>query len=231
VQYSVDGMLSVSCAALINRGEIDRRAWECALLLNLHDELKAGNLSVHCSNGSPGWRSSSSTITVGNAYVRTFFDVLVPPPIPSRYRSISRAASAKPSPRSRPAAFTASVALRRLVGFSAKNRFYHANRDLGRIFKTEFILQYLSEPELRRRIRRGLLKVEQLHALARDVFYERRGRINARELWEQMNTCSSLFPSLFVVFHYLGRPQMRLIWITSGVPQSLTLPQQIPALI
>jgi hypothetical protein len=31
--------------------------------------------------------------------------------------------------------------------------------------------------ELRRRIRRGLLKVEQLHALARDVFYGRRGRI------------------------------------------------------
>ena len=75
---------------------------------------------------------------------------------------------------------------------SAKNRFYRANRDLGRIFKTEFILQYLSEPELRRRIRRGLLKVEQLHALARDVFYGRRGRINARELWEQMNTCSCL---------------------------------------
>ena len=74
---------------------------------------------------------------------------------------------------------TASVALKRLVGFSAKNRFYRANRDLGRILKTEFILQYLSEPELRRRIRRGLLKVEQLHALARDVFYGRRGRINA----------------------------------------------------
>jgi hypothetical protein len=28
---------------------------------------------------------------------------------------------------------------------------------LRSIFKTEFILQYLSEPELRRRIRRGLL--------------------------------------------------------------------------
>jgi hypothetical protein len=37
--------------------------------------------------------------------------------------------------------------------------------------------------------------------------------------------------SLLVVFHYLGRPHMRLIWITSAVPQSLTLPQQIPALI
>ena len=33
----------------------------------------------------------------------------------------------------------------------------------------EFILQYLSEPALRMRIRRGLLKVEQMHALARDL--------------------------------------------------------------
>jgi hypothetical protein len=38
---------------------------------------------------------------------------------------------------------------------------------------------------LRRRIRRGLLKVEQLHTLARDVFYGRLGRINAHELREQ----------------------------------------------
>jgi TnpA family transposase len=87
---------------------------------------------------------------------------------------------------------TASVALKRLVAYSAKNRFYRANRDLGRILKTEFILQYFSEPELRSRTRRGLLKVEQLHALARDVFYGRRGRINARELWEQMLPYSDL---------------------------------------
>jgi hypothetical protein len=49
-----------------------------------------------------------------------------------------------------------------------------------------------NRPGFARRIRRGLLKVEQLHPLARDVFYGRRGRINARELWEQMNTCSCL---------------------------------------
>jgi TnpA family transposase len=61
--------------------------------------------------------------------------------------------------------------LQRLVSCTAKNHFYRANRDLGRIFKTEFLLSYLSEPKLRARIRRGLLKVEQLHALARDIYY------------------------------------------------------------
>ena len=55
----------------------------------------------------------------------------------------------------------------RLVSCTAKNHFYRANRDLGRIFKTEFLLSYLSEPRLRARIRRRLLRVEQLHALAK----------------------------------------------------------------
>src|SRR3954471_24429602 len=55
---------------------------------------------------------------------------------------------------------TASVALKRLASCTAENRFYRANRDLGRIFKTEFLLSYLSEAPLRSRIRRGLLKVE-----------------------------------------------------------------------
>ena len=106
---------------------------------------------------------------------------------------------------------TASVALKRLVGFSAKNRFYRANRELGRIFKTEFILQYLSEPELRSRIRCRLLKVEQLHALARDLFYGRRGRINARELWEQMNTCSCLNLILACIVYWQAREISRVL--------------------
>ena len=45
---------------------------------------------------------------------------------------------------------TASVALKRLVGHGPKNRFYRATRELGRVFKTEFILDYLSQPSLRR---------------------------------------------------------------------------------
>ena len=70
---------------------------------------------------------------------------------------------------------SASAALQRLNRFQASNRFYAANRELGRALKTEFVLQYMSEPK----VRRGLLKVEQLHALARAVYYGQRGRISA----------------------------------------------------
>ena len=87
---------------------------------------------------------------------------------------------------------TASAALQRLNRFQASNHFYAANRELGRALKTEFVLQYMSEPQLRAKVRRGLLKVEQLHALARAVYYGQRGRISAREVYDQVNACSCL---------------------------------------
>jgi TnpA family transposase len=69
----------------------------------------------------------------------------------------------------------------------------------------------LSEPPLRSRIRRGLLKVEQLHALARDVYYGRRGRINARELHEQMNSCSCLTLILACVIYWQAKEISRVV--------------------
>jgi len=107
--------------------------------------------------------------------------------------------------------------LQRLVSCTAKNHFYRANRDLGRIFKTEFLLSYLSEPRLRARIRRGLLKVEQLHALARDIYYGRRGRINARELHEQMNSCSCLTLLLACVVYWQAKEISRVLKM--GIPE------------
>ena len=50
---------------------------------------------------------------------------------------------------------TASAALQRLNRFQASNRCYAANRELGRALKTEFVLQYMSEPQLRVTVRRG----------------------------------------------------------------------------
>ena len=106
---------------------------------------------------------------------------------------------------------TASVALKRLAGFKATNRFYRANRDLGRLLKTEFILQFMTAPLLRQRIRRGLLKIEQLHALARDVCYGKRGRINAHELHDQMNSCSCLTLILAGIIYWQAKEISRVV--------------------
>lgn len=87
---------------------------------------------------------------------------------------------------------TASVAMKRIHAFGGANHFYRAVRELGRVFKTEFMLDYLARPALRQRVRQGLLKTEELHALARSVFYGKLGRADWRDFRRQASTASCL---------------------------------------
>ena len=106
---------------------------------------------------------------------------------------------------------TASVAMKRLVAFGPHNHLYRAIRELGRAFKTHFILEYLAQPELRRRVRQGLLKSEQLHALARSVFYGKLGRADWRDFRRQMSTASCLLTILAAVVYWQIREIERVL--------------------
>ena len=94
---------------------------------------------------------------------------------------------------------------------SKSNQFYRANRELGRIKKTGFILDYMSQPPLRRRIRGGLLKVDRLHSLARDVAYAKRGRITKRYFTGLMKTCSCLTLILACIIYWQAKEIQRII--------------------
>lgn len=87
---------------------------------------------------------------------------------------------------------TASVAMKRLISCGDQNVFYRGAREAARVFKTEGILDLLRDPELRQRQRRGLLKGEQVHALSRDVFYGKGGRVDWRDYHRQMGAASCL---------------------------------------
>lgn len=106
---------------------------------------------------------------------------------------------------------TASMAMKRLNGYTGKNHFYRANRELGRIFKTEHILKYMSDNALRQRIRRGLLKGEQIHALARDLNYGKRGRVSKADLREQKNSCSCMTLILACIIYWQAREINRVV--------------------
>ena len=89
---------------------------------------------------------------------------------------------------------TASTALKRLTGHTEKNLFYQANLHFGRILKTEHILLWMTDPFRRKRARKGLLKNEQVHQLARDITYGNRGRFKGKSL-EDINSsgnCTAL---------------------------------------
>ena len=87
---------------------------------------------------------------------------------------------------------TASVILRKRAAYPRQNSLALALRELGKLERTFFTLQWLQDPELRRRSHVGLNKGEQQNALRRAVFFNRLGEIRDRSYENQRHRASGL---------------------------------------
>lgn len=87
---------------------------------------------------------------------------------------------------------TASLMLRKLSSYPRQNGLAVAMRELGRLERTLFILDWLQSTELRRRVHAGLNKGESRNALARAVFFNRLGEIRDRSFEQQRYRASGL---------------------------------------
>jgi TnpA family transposase len=87
---------------------------------------------------------------------------------------------------------TASLMLRKLGSYPRQNGLAVALRELGRIERTLFILDWLQSVALRRRVHAGLNKGEARNALARAVFFYRLGEIRDRSFEQQRYRASGL---------------------------------------
>ena len=87
---------------------------------------------------------------------------------------------------------TASLMLRKLSSYPRQNGLAVALRELGRIERTLFMLDWLQSVELRRRVNAGLNKGEARNALARAVFFNRLGEIRDRSFEQQRYRASGL---------------------------------------
>ncbi len=67
-----------------------------------------------------------------------------------------------------------------------------ALQEMGRIEKTIFLLDYVSDNALRRRVQRGLNKGESMNSLARAFFFGKRGELRERALNDQLQRASAL---------------------------------------
>jgi len=87
---------------------------------------------------------------------------------------------------------TASLMLRKLGSYPRQNGLAVALRELGRIERTLFTLDWLQNVELRRRVQAGLNKGEAKNALARAVFFNRFGEVRDRSFEDQRYRVSGL---------------------------------------
>lgn len=86
----------------------------------------------------------------------------------------------------------AHVIVQRLTNSFPSDRLAKAFTNLGRILKTQYILRYLTEPELRSTIQRQLNKGEYRHKLPRWIFFANQGEFTTGDYEEIMNKASCL---------------------------------------
>jgi TnpA family transposase len=82
--------------------------------------------------------------------------------------------------------------MRKLGSYPRQNGLAMALRELGRIERTLFTLDWLQNVDLRRRVQVGLNKGEAKNALARAVFFNRLGELRDRSFENQRYRASGL---------------------------------------
>ncbi|PWI32851.1 Tn3 family transposase [Vibrio albus] len=87
---------------------------------------------------------------------------------------------------------TASLMLRKLGSYPRQNGLALALRELGRIERTLFTLEWMQDINLRRRVQAGLNKGEAKNALSRAVFFNRLGELRDRSFENQRYRASGL---------------------------------------
>jgi len=118
-----------------------------------------------------------------------------------------------------------SVILRKLAAAGPGNALSRALRTLGRIERTLFTLQWLSDPDLRQRSHAGLNKGEASNSLRRAVFFHRQGEIRDRTFENQSFRASGLSVITAAIVHwntvYLDRAVRQLLAQGVAVPDDL----------
>lgn len=87
---------------------------------------------------------------------------------------------------------TASLMMRKLGAYPRQNGLATALRELGKLERTLFLLDWIQDPDLRRTVTAGLNKGEARNALARAVFFNRLGEIRDRSFEQQRYRASGL---------------------------------------
>jgi TnpA family transposase len=104
----------------------------------------------------------------------------------------------------------AHVVLHRLVNASPSDRVAKALTALGRLVKTVYLLGYIADPALRRKVHKQLNRGESRHDLAKWLFFANRGVFRTGDYEEIMNkaSCLSLLSNAVLVWNTIEIDKM-----------------------
>jgi TnpA family transposase len=107
-----------------------------------------------------------------------------------------------------------------LGNYSRKNRLYQAFRELGRIVRTVFLLEYLSDQPLRQQITETTNKVEAYNGFAKWLFFGGEGIIaeNDPEEQEKMIKYNDLVANAVIFHNVVDQSRILSTLLTEGFP-------------
>jgi TnpA family transposase len=105
---------------------------------------------------------------------------------------------------------TASQLFKRLSSYAKDHPLYKAIKEFGRIVKTQFILTYIDDVELRQRMEQQLNRVELSNKFSKAVFFANNQEFQNGEKGEQeiITACKVLIQNAIVLWNYLYLSQI-----------------------
>ncbi len=100
---------------------------------------------------------------------------------------------------------SASQLFKRLSSYAKDHPLYQALKEFGRIIKTQFILTYLDDVELRQRIEKQINKIELANRFSQAVFHanDQEFQVGTKEEQEIATACKVLIQNAIVLWNYL----------------------------
>jgi TnpA family transposase len=100
---------------------------------------------------------------------------------------------------------TASILLKRLSSYAKNHPLNRALKELGRIHKSIFLLEYYDDRDLRQRIEKQLNKGELWHKFAKEIFFgnNQEFKVGSKEEQRLAVSCRNLIQNSVVLWNYL----------------------------
>ena len=100
---------------------------------------------------------------------------------------------------------TATQLLKRLTSYSRQHKLYSSLKELGKIIKTDFLLNYIDDVKLRQRIEKQLNKVEASNKFSKAVFFGNSNEFTVATVEEQniANNSKRLIQNSIILWNYL----------------------------
>jgi TnpA family transposase len=114
----------------------------------------------------------------------------------------------------------ASAILRKLGTRSRKNKLYFAFRELGRVIRTQFLLRYIDDIELRSVIQAATCKSEEFNQFLKWTFFGSEGMIAENRRMEQRKIVkyNHLVANLIMILQQFDSRRHRRDWIANHLP-------------